>query len=67
MGGGSTDAAATLIGLNRLWNVGLPETELEKIGLTLGADVPFCIRGGLTRTRGIGEDWKAGNAGIITG
>ena len=59
MGGGSTDAAATLIGLNRLWNVGLPETELEKIGLTLGADVPFFIRGGLTRTRGIGEDLES--------
>ena len=55
MGGGSTDAAAVLIGLNRLWNTGLNTDELERIGLTLGADIPFFIRGGLTRTRGIGE------------
>lgn len=55
MGGGSADAAGVLIGLNRLWNLHLPQAELETIGLTLGADVPFCIRGGLTRTTGIGE------------
>ena len=56
MGGGSTDAAAVLIGLNRLWNTGLSSSDLEKTGLSLGADVPFFIRGGLTRTRGIGEN-----------
>ncbi len=56
MGGGSTDAAAVLIGLNRLWNTGLSSAALEKIGLSLGADVPFFVRGGLTRTRGIGEE-----------
>ncbi len=55
MGGGSTDAAAVLVGLNILWNLNLPASELERIGLKLGADVPFFIRGGLTRTRGIGE------------
>ncbi len=55
LGGGSADAAAVLVGLNRLWGLNLPQEELEKIGLTLGADVPFCIRGGLTRTTGIGE------------
>ena len=55
MGGGSADAAAVLYGLNRLWNTALPSDELEKIGLSLGADVPFCLRGGLTRTGGIGE------------
>ena len=55
MGGGSADAAAVLHGLNRLWGLHLSGDELEKIGLTLGADVPFCLRGGLTRTRGIGE------------
>ncbi len=55
MGGGSADAAAVLVGLNRLWGLNLPREELEEIGLTLGADVPFCIRGGLTRTTGIGE------------
>ena len=55
MGGGSADAAGVLIGLNKLWGLNLPQAELEAIGLTLGADVPFCIRGGLTRTTGIGE------------
>ena len=55
MGGGSTDASAVLIGLNRLWKTNLSSSELEKIGLSLGADVPFFVRGGLTRTRGIGE------------
>ena len=55
MGGGSTDASAVLIGLNRLWKTNLSPSELESIGLSLGADVPFFIRGGLTRTRGIGE------------
>ena len=55
MGGGSADAAAVLVGLNRLWGLNLSMEELEAIGLTLGADVPFCIRGGLTRTTGIGE------------
>ena len=55
MGGGSADAAAVLFGLNRLWNLNLSAGELEAIGLQIGADVPFCLRGGLTRTRGIGE------------
>ena len=55
MGGGSADAAAVLSGLNRLWQTGLSQEELESLGLTLGADVPFCLRGGLTRTAGIGE------------
>jgi len=55
MGGGSADAAAVLHGLNVLWGLKLSQTELEEIGRTLGADVPFCLRGGLTRTTGIGE------------
>ena len=55
MGGGSADAAGVLIGLNKMWGLKLAQSELEAIGLTLGADVPFCIRGGLTRTTGIGE------------
>lgn len=59
MGGGSADAAAVLIGLNHLWGLGLSGEALEAIGLTLGADVPFCIRGGLTRTTGIGECMQA--------
>ena len=55
MGGGSADAAAVLCGLNELWELGLSQEALERIGLTLGADVPFCLRGGLARTTGIGE------------
>lgn len=55
MGGGSADAAGVLAGLNQLWETGLTPEQLEEIGLTLGADVPFCLRGGLTRTTGIGE------------
>ena len=55
LGGGSADAAAVLFGLNRLWNTGFSAEKLEEIGLALGADVPFCLRGGLARTTGIGE------------
>jgi len=55
MGGGSSDAAAALKGLNHLWGLGLSDDELEKIGLTIGADVPFCIRGGLQRAQGVGD------------
>ena len=55
MGGGSSDAAAALKGLNVLWGLGLSDDELERIGLTIGADVPFCIRGGLQRAQGVGE------------
>ncbi len=55
MGGGSSDAAAALVGRNRLWGLGLSPDKLEEIGLTVGADVPFCIRGGLQRAKGVGE------------
>ncbi len=55
MGGGSADAAGVLVGLNRLWQLHLSQDELEAVGLTLGADVPFCLRGSLQRVQGIGE------------
>ena len=55
MGGGSADAAGVLAGLNRLWGTGLTQAELETLGLQLGADVPFCLRGGLQRVQGVGE------------
>jgi 4-diphosphocytidyl-2-C-methyl-D-erythritol kinase len=55
LGGGSTDAAATLIGLNRLLNLRLSPAKLEKMALSLGADVPFFIRARPARARGIGE------------
>jgi 4-diphosphocytidyl-2-C-methyl-D-erythritol kinase len=55
LGGGSADAAATLIGLNRLLNLRLSAAKLEKMALSLGADVPFFIRARPARARGIGE------------
>jgi 4-diphosphocytidyl-2-C-methyl-D-erythritol kinase len=55
LGGGSTDAAATLVGLNRLLNLGYSSRQLERLGLKLGADVPFFVRGRPARARGIGE------------
>ena len=55
MGGGSSDAASTLIALNRLWNLQLNRTELAQIGIRLGADVPFFIRGENAWVEGIGE------------
>ena len=58
LGGGSADAAAVLRGLNDLWQTRVSPGDLEALGLQLGADVPFCLRGGLTRTRGIGEDME---------
>ena len=55
MGGGSSDAASTLLALNRLWNLKLSRKELQKIGLTLGADVPFFLCGHSAWVSGIGE------------
>jgi len=55
LAGGSTNAAAVLIGLNALWNLGLSDEKLSELGLELGADVPFCIYGGTAEARGIGE------------
>ncbi len=57
MAGGSTDAAATLRGLNKLYGFPLTSLELEKLGSKLGADVPFCIRGGTEGVTGIGYDF----------
>ncbi len=55
LGGGSSDAATTLIGLNRLWNLGLPQKQLIALGAELGADVPFFIGGTNAFVEGIGE------------
>ncbi|HEX7327982.1 MAG TPA: 4-(cytidine 5'-diphospho)-2-C-methyl-D-erythritol kinase [Casimicrobiaceae bacterium] len=55
LGGGSSDAASTLIALNRLWGLGLPRSELTSIGVLLGADVPFFLGSGAAVMRGIGE------------
>ena len=55
LGGGSTDAAATLVGLNRLFNLKLSAARLERLALRLGTDVPFFIRAHPARAHGIGE------------
>jgi len=55
LGGGSADCAATLLALNRLWGLNLHPDTLAQLGLSLGADVPFCLVGGLCRVRGMGE------------
>ena len=56
MAGGSSNAAAALVGLNKLWNLNLSDQTLEELGLKLGADVPFCINGGAVLASGIGEE-----------
>lgn len=55
MAGGSADAAAALRGLNALFEMGHSVEELEELGVTLGADIPYCIRGGTMLSEGIGE------------
>ena len=55
MGGGSSDAASTLLALNRLWNLQLPREKLAEIGLSLGADVPFFLGCENAWIEGVGE------------
>lgn len=55
MGGGSSDAASTLLALNRLWGLNWPLSQLLPLGLALGADVPFFLRGHNAWVEGIGE------------
>ena len=55
MGGGSSDAATTLLALNRLWGLNWPLSRLLPLGLSLGADVPFFLRGRNAWVQGIGE------------
>jgi 4-diphosphocytidyl-2-C-methyl-D-erythritol kinase len=55
LAGGSSDAAATLRGLNRLWRLNIPTPELLELGAELGSDVPFCITGGTALATGRGE------------
>lgn len=59
LGGGSSDAAATLLGLNRLWNLGLHANRLMEMGADLGSDIPLFIRGGTVLISGKGEQVKA--------
>jgi 4-diphosphocytidyl-2-C-methyl-D-erythritol kinase len=55
LGGGSSDAASVLLGLNHLWALDRPRAELARIGAALGADIPFFIGGESAMARGIGE------------
>jgi 4-diphosphocytidyl-2-C-methyl-D-erythritol kinase len=55
LGGGSSDAATVLLVLNRLWGLGLSRTELQALGLTLGADVPIFVFGRSAFAEGVGE------------
>ena len=55
LAGGSSDAAATLRGCNRLWGLGLSERELIQLGAKIGSDVPFCVHSGTALAKGRGE------------
>ena len=55
MGGGSSDAATTLVALNRLWDVRLSRSDLARVALPLGADVPFFLHGYNALGEGVGE------------
>jgi len=55
LGGGSADAAATLMALNDMWELDYPIEELQAIGLTIGADIPYCLEARPARVQGIGE------------
>lgn len=62
LAGGSANAAATLKGLNTLWDLNLSQEELMELGVNIGADVPFCILGGTAHAQGIGEKLKPLNS-----
>ena len=59
LGGGSSDAASVLVGLNYLWRLGLEVEELARLGLELGADVPVFVRGHSAFARGVGEELRS--------
>lgn len=58
LAGGSSDAAATLRGLNRLWNLELSMEKLAELGAQIGSDIPFCVHGGTALATGRGEKIK---------
>ena len=55
LAGGSANAAAVLVGMDLLWQLGLTQSELQELGGTLGSDVPFCIAGGTALATGRGD------------
>ncbi|MFP4134775.1 MAG: 4-(cytidine 5'-diphospho)-2-C-methyl-D-erythritol kinase [Halothece sp.] len=56
LAGGSTDAAAVLVGINLLWKLGLTQPELQTLANQLGSDIPFCLEGGTALALGRGEE-----------
>ncbi|KYC40865.1 4-diphosphocytidyl-2C-methyl-D-erythritol kinase [Scytonema hofmannii PCC 7110] len=62
LAGGSANAAAVLVGIDLLWNLGLTLTELEQLGSLLGSDIPFCVGGGTAIATGRGEQLSPLNA-----
>ncbi|MBZ8182476.1 4-(cytidine 5'-diphospho)-2-C-methyl-D-erythritol kinase [Oscillatoria salina] len=62
LAGGSTDAAAVLVGINLMWQLGLTQPELQELAALLGSDVPFCISGGTAIATGRGEQLDAINS-----
>lgn len=71
LAGGSSDAAAVLVGMNRLFRLGLSLEELQQRGVKLGADIPYCLQRGTALAEGIGEQLtvlpKAPNCFCIAG
>ena len=59
LAGGSSNAAATLVGLNRLWNLNLSVKEIEELSKDIGSDIPFCVSGGTQMCFGRGECLEA--------
>jgi len=55
LAGGSSNAAAVLVGLNLLWKLGLTQSELQELSASIGSDIPFCISGGTALATGRGE------------
>ena len=67
LGGGSSNAAAVLRALNKLWKMNFSPNKLEKLGAELGADIPFFIRGGFQLAEGIGDKLTPQNVNAIRG
>lgn len=63
LGGGSADAAATILAVNQLWELHWPMERLRTIAATLGADMPFCLSGGFAHGTGFGERIEVIDAG----
>lgn len=55
LAGGSSNAAAVIIGLNELWSLGMTSQEMQDLGVKVGADVAFCLRGGTCLCEGLGD------------